>query len=228
MRCTVEDVMTRDVVCAPEDTPLQGAGQAAGHPAGERRAGGRWPPPSARGGVRDRPAPQAGAAGPAGGRAAVGPGPGKGPGQGPGDRREGADEPAGDHHRPPGDTGRGGEAAACLGVKQLVVIDAEGRLVGVVSRADLLTSFLRSDEELHQEIVEDVIFGDLFMGPDRFDVHVQDGVVVLQGCCERRSLIPVVVRAVAAVDGVIRVENRLGYDLDDLSSPQPGALAHSR
>ena len=92
-----------------------------------------------------------------------------------------------------------------------------GRLVGIVSRVDLLKGFLRSDEELHQEIVEDVIFGDLFMGPDRFDVDVQDGVVVLQGRCERRSLIPTVVRAVAAVEGVVRVENRLGYDVDDLA-----------
>jgi CBS domain-containing protein len=114
------------------------------------------------------------------------------------------------------------------GVKRLPVIDAGGRLVGIVSRVDLLKGFLRPDKELHQEIVEDVIFGDLFMGPDRFDVHVKDGVVVLQGSCERRSLIPVVVRAVAAVDGVVQVENRLGYDVDDLSSPQPGALAHSR
>jgi CBS domain-containing protein len=113
-------------------------------------------------------------------------------------------------------------------VKRLPVVDAGGRLVGIVSRVDLLKGFLRSDEELHSEIVEDVIFGDLLMGPDRFDVHVQDGVVVLQGRCERRSLIPVVVRAVAAVDGVVRVENRLGYDVDDLSAPQPGALAHSR
>ena len=105
------------------------------------------------------------------------------------------------------------------------MIDAEGRLVGVVSRADLLTSFLRSDEELHQEIVVDVIFGDLFMAPSRFDVHVQDGVVVLQSCCERRSLIPTVVRAVEAVEGVVQVVNRLGYELDDLSSPVPESLA---
>jgi CBS domain-containing protein len=92
-----------------------------------------------------------------------------------------------------------------------------GRLVGIVSRVDLLTSFLRPDEELRREIVEDVIFGDLCMGPSRFDVDVQHGVVVLQGSCERRSLIPTVVRAVTRVEGVVRVENRLGYDVDDLS-----------
>lgn len=111
------------------------------------------------------------------------------------------------------------------GVKRLPVVDAVGRLVGIVSRTDLLTSFLRSDEELQREIVDDVIYDDLLMAPSRFDVHVQDGVVVLQGCCERRSLIPMVVRAVASVEGVVQVVNRLGYDIDDLSSPLPESLA---
>ena len=103
------------------------------------------------------------------------------------------------------------------GVKRLPVVDAVGRLVGIISRVDLLKMFLRSDEALHREIVEDIMFGDLLMGPNRFDVHVEDGVVVLQGRCERRSLIPTVVRAVADVEGVVRVENRLGYDVDDLA-----------
>ena len=103
------------------------------------------------------------------------------------------------------------------GVKRLPVVDAVGRLVGIISRVDLLKMFLRSDEALHREIVEDIILGDLLMGPNRFDVHVEDGVVDLQGRCERRSLIPTVVRAVADVEGVVRVENRLGYDVDDLA-----------
>ena len=103
------------------------------------------------------------------------------------------------------------------GVKRLPVVDAVGRLVGIISRVDLLKMFLRSDEALHREIVEDIILGDLLMGPNRFDVHVEDGVVVLQGRCERRSIIPTVVRAVADVEGVVRVENRLGYDVDDLA-----------
>ena len=116
-----------------------------------------------------------------------------------------------------GDPDRGGRRLHAAGVKRLPVVDAVGRLVGIVSRVDLLKVFLRSDEELHREIVEDIIFGELFMGPNRFDVDVQDGVVVLQGRCERRSLIPTVVRAVADVEGVVRVENRLGYDIDDLA-----------
>lgn len=42
-----------------------------------------------------------------------------------------------------------------------------------------------------------------------------DGVVVLQGQVERRSMLPFLVRAVRGVEGVVRVEDRLAYDLDD-------------
>ena len=54
---------------------------------------------------------------------------------------------------------------------------------------------------------------------------VKDGVVVLQGQGERRSLIPTVMRAVAAVEGVVRVVNRLGYETDDLAPVLPEGLA---
>ena len=50
------------------------------------------------------------------------------------------------------------------GVKRLPVVDPVGRLVGILSRVDLLKVFLRSDEDLYREIVDDIIFGELFMG----------------------------------------------------------------
>jgi CBS domain-containing protein len=111
------------------------------------------------------------------------------------------------------------EAARLLhakGVKRLPVEDALGRLVGIVSRSDLLAAFLRPDEEIRREVEEDLIRHDLLMSPTRFHVGVRDGVVVLQGTCERRGLIPILVRAVEGVEGVVRVENRLGYDVDDV------------
>jgi CBS domain-containing protein len=100
------------------------------------------------------------------------------------------------------------------GVKRLPVVEG-GRLVGIVSRADLLKVFGRSDAAIRREIIEDVIVGEFMMAPSRFFLHVTDGVVVLQGRVERRSLLPYVVRAVQGVEGVVRVENRLTYDLDD-------------
>jgi CBS domain-containing protein len=101
------------------------------------------------------------------------------------------------------------------GVKRLPVVDEAGRLVGIVSRADLLKVFTRPDNAIRREIMEDVIVGDFMMAPSRFFIHVDDGVVVLQGRVERRSLIPYLVRTVHGVEGVVRVEDRLTFDVDD-------------
>jgi CBS domain-containing protein len=101
------------------------------------------------------------------------------------------------------------------GVKRLPVVDETSRLVGIVSRADLLKVFTRSDEAIWREIMDDVIVGDFMMDPSRFFIDVVDGVVALQGNVERSRLIPFLVRAVHGVEGVVRVEDRLTFDVDD-------------
>jgi CBS domain-containing protein len=104
------------------------------------------------------------------------------------------------------------------GVKRLPVIDEGGRLAGIVSRGDLLRVFNRPDQAIRREIIDDVIVGEFMMNPNRFFIHVDDGVVVLQGRVERHSLLPYVLRAVHGVEGVVRVENRLSYDVDDVDT----------
>src|SRR6266508_3149261 len=105
--------------------------------------------------------------------------------------------------------------AAATGTKRLPVVDEEGLLVGIVSRADLLKVFARPDHAIRREIMDEIIVGEFMMDPSRFFIHVNDGVVVLQGRCERRSMIPFLLRAVHGVEGVVRVEDRLGCDIDD-------------
>jgi CBS domain-containing protein len=101
------------------------------------------------------------------------------------------------------------------GVSALPVVDDREHVVGIVSEADLLRVFLRPDDEIRREVVEDVIGRDLLMDHDRFQVEVREGVVALRGEVECRSLIPVLVRAVYGVDGVVRVDHRLGFEVDD-------------
>jgi CBS domain-containing protein len=103
-------------------------------------------------------------------------------------------------------------------IKRMPVTDPAGRLVGVVSQSDVLKVFLRPDEEIRRQVVDQVVIRDLVLDPERLQVTVRDGVVLLEGTCERRSLVPNLVRAVAGVEGVVRVENRLGFDVDDVSS----------
>ncbi|MGY4970993.1 CBS domain-containing protein [Streptomyces nigrescens] len=90
-------------------------------------------------------------------------------------------------------------------VKRLPVVDAHGVLQGIVSRADLLKVFLRSDDELAEEVR--YVIGELFATPVRdLRVTVVDGVVTLSGQVRDTSLIPVAARLVRAVEGVVDVE----------------------
>ncbi|WP_406382079.1 CBS domain-containing protein [Streptomyces sp. NBC_01618] len=110
-------------------------------------------------------------------------------------------------------------------VKRLPVVDSEGRLVGVLSRSDLLQLFLRRDRAIQEEILEDVLTHTLRLSPSSLTVEVADGVVTLSGTVSRHSLVPVVLRLCRSVDGVIDVTDRLGYERDDLpvDDARPGA-----
>jgi CBS-domain-containing membrane protein len=109
-------------------------------------------------------------------------------------------------------------------LKHLPVVDRQGRLVGVVSRSDLLRVFLRTDDEIRREIVEEVLERTLWIDPATLEVKVVRGVVSIRGQVERKSLIPLVVSMIRAVDGVVEVEDLLSFELDD-SELRADALA---
>ncbi|MFI0966300.1 CBS domain-containing protein [Streptomyces sp. NPDC021080] len=94
-------------------------------------------------------------------------------------------------------------------VKRLPVVDETGGLEGVVSRGDLLKVFLRSDEDIAEEVRREVV-PCLFHGsPAPVRVEVRGGVVTLSGRVRDTSLVPVAARLVRAVEGVVDV----GFDL---------------
>jgi CBS domain-containing protein len=110
------------------------------------------------------------------------------------------------------------------GVKRLPVIDPAGPLLGIVSRADLLKVFLRSDAEITREVHQEVLVRAMWVDPDSVTVRVRDGVVTLAGQLERRSLIPIAVSLVHGIDGVVDVLDRLSFELDDSKIMIPSDL----
>jgi hypothetical protein len=103
-------------------------------------------------------------------------------------------------------------------IKRLPVIDLEGRIVGVVSRVDLLAEFLRDDGDIETEVIR-VLADDLAITPGQILSFVDDGVVHLEGRVEMRSQVPTIWRAVRAVPGVVGLDERLTWELDDTVTP---------
>lgn len=99
--------------------------------------------------------------------------------------------------------------------KRLLVVDEAGRLIGVVSRSDLLRVFLRHDQAIREEIRHEVVGRVLGLSPDQVDVKVADGMVTVSGTLEHRSVAHALIELAKGVDGVIAVVDRLGYRIDD-------------
>jgi CBS-domain-containing membrane protein len=123
------------------------------------------------------------------------------------------------------------EAARLLhrhGIKRVPVVDPAGPLLGIVSRADLLKVFLRSDAEIAREVRQDVLVRAMWVNPDTVTVEVRDGVVTLTGQLERRSLVPITVSLVHGLDGVVDVVDRLTFEVDDSPIMVPSDLLMNR
>jgi CBS domain-containing protein len=96
-------------------------------------------------------------------------------------------------------------------VKRLPVTDVNGRLVGIISRADVLSVFDRTDHDIHKEITDQVILGEFLVDPLIFQVTVKDGIVTLAGRPETSDIGHNIVRRVRHVEGVVAVRDRLDY-----------------
>ena len=96
------------------------------------------------------------------------------------------------------------------GVNRLPVVDADGRLVGIVTRADLVRAFTRTDEAIRREIAEDVLRRTLWIDdPDAVSVTVEEGEVTLAGTVATAADAELLPRFVERVPGVVRVTSTL-------------------
>src|SRR5690242_4953179 len=112
------------------------------------------------------------------------------------------------------------------GVKRLPVTDENGRLVGIVSRADALSVFDRTDAAICHEITQDVLRGEFLADPLAFQVTVMDGIVTLAGRPETNETGHQIVGRVRHVPGVVAVRDRLNYPPPERAGGRYDVLAN--
>jgi CBS domain-containing protein len=106
------------------------------------------------------------------------------------------------------------EAASLMldrGVNRLPVVDHHGKLVGIVTRADLVRAFVRDDEAIEREIREDVLLRILWATPERFRIDVDGGEVTIEGVVSDAESADMLARFVERVPGVVGIRSRVTW-----------------
>lgn len=126
------------------------------------------------------------------------------------------------------------EAAALMvdrGINRLPVV-ADGRLVGMLSRADMVRAYLRLDDEIEHAVREEVLRQTMWLDPGSFDIDAREGIVGISGKVDRRSTARIIEKLIGLVDGVSAVEASLKWEFDDTeirasdeTEPEPGAAS---
>lgn len=100
-------------------------------------------------------------------------------------------------------------------VKRLPIVDADGRLAGIVSRADLLAVYSRTDADIAEEIRTGILSTETPAEPGILDVSVTTGVATIVGRPQTREQGHAIIGRARHVQGVVAVRDRLDY-------PPPG------
>ena len=96
-------------------------------------------------------------------------------------------------------------------VKRLPVTDEDGKLIGIVTRSDVLSVYGRPDADIRHEITQDLILDTHRFDPARFTVTVKDGIVTIEGAPETTAVGRDIIEAARHVEGVVAVRDRLAY-----------------
>ena len=100
-------------------------------------------------------------------------------------------------------------------VNRLPVVDADGKLLGIVTRADLVRAFVLTDADLAEAIRREVLILTMWLDPDKFEVVVDHGVAHVHGAVQKRSTAEMTARFVTMFPGVVSAETDITWTEDD-------------
>ena len=122
------------------------------------------------------------------------------------------------------DVARAARLMAERQINRLPVVAEDGGLLGIVTRADLVGAFARSDAEIARELREDVVVGALWMDPQGLEIAVENGEVTLAGEVDQKPQAELLERFAARVPGVVSVRSELRWRME--KSKVPGSDPH--
>jgi CBS domain-containing protein len=100
------------------------------------------------------------------------------------------------------------------GIKRLPVVDEDGFLIGIISRADIVKAMARSDDELSRDVQSSIeVLGEETI--EDLSVSVADGVAMIAGTADRRSTWRLAGQLASRTPGIVRVINQLEFEVDD-------------
>lgn len=106
-------------------------------------------------------------------------------------------------------------------VKRLPVTAEDGTLIGIVSRADVLSVYGRPDADIRHEITQDLILNTYLCDPAHFTVTVTDGIATIEGAPETTPVGRDIIESARHVEGVVAVRDRLMYPPAGHHTPNP-------
>lgn len=112
-------------------------------------------------------------------------------------------------------------------VKRLPVVGSGGQLVGIVSRADLLSVFERPDPAIAAEVTRSLVIREFGLNPADVAVEVRSGVVTLTGMVPTAETALRLIAAVRHAEGVVAVRNRLTAESGTAGAAESGAAGTS-
>lgn len=102
-----------------------------------------------------------------------------------------------------------------LGVKRLPVVLPDGKLEGIISRADVMAVFARPDDALRDEVYEDVALGVLQLHDANIKIEVVDGAVSISGSVPTLTEARLLEELANRVEGVVSVTSSVQWTSDD-------------